>query len=47
VLGHARCRAGLDRWWQVQEADDVSALIRLVVVKPAEYAVFSTAHRVD
>jgi len=33
VLGKARCRAALDRWWRIQEADDVSALIRLVDIK--------------
>ena len=37
VLGKARCRAALDRWWKVQETEDVSALIRLLDInKTAE-----------
>lgn len=32
VLGNSRCRAALDRWWKVPQAEDVGALIRLLDV---------------
>lgn len=33
VLGSIRCRAALEGWWRIDEADDVSALIRLLDIQ--------------
>jgi 2-methylcitrate dehydratase len=33
VLGDERCRAALDGWWRVRDADDVRPLVRLVEVR--------------
>jgi hypothetical protein len=30
VLGRERCRAALDRWWRVRDAEDVSKLIQML-----------------
>jgi 2-methylcitrate dehydratase len=34
VLGSARCRAALDSWWKIHEADEVGPLIRLLDINP-------------
>jgi hypothetical protein len=38
VIGKVRARNALDRWWQVEKAEDVSALMQLLDVGAAAQA---------
>jgi 2-methylcitrate dehydratase PrpD len=34
ALGEQRCKTALQRWWQVQTAEDMRALIQLLDIEP-------------
>ena len=36
VLGKERCRGALERWWQVQDSEDIGALLRMLDIRTME-----------